>query len=258
MSLTAPACPPDLARAYGDEAARRLGRLFLDNAVQAGLRLTDGNKYRPGLPQTRSSALLRAELRRALPPFLAFLHACPETSEVSADALAETGRDARLWFDPLPSARWAAALLPGDFDAELTLAVNVLRRGQAAPALARFHGGLQRPPLRPEPRAQLLRNAAAAYELLGDDAGARWCAERAYENCPWDGAALASYLIYLTLEPDAADRAETVRSACRGFRGRLRRPQMWGLLSQRGGRASRRLQRDSTLRRRFHEAIHTA
>ncbi len=259
LSFQNPPLPQRLVLDFGAEASHRLGELFLANSIQAGLRLTDGVKYRPltqeRLPDLRSSAQLRAKLRSSLRAFLAFLDVHPAASDLPLDAWYELSATERLWVDPLLSAEWAAVLLPERFDARLTQAVNLLRHGRARPALDQFQENLRQIPRAREPRAQLLRNAAAAYEVLGDDAGARWCARQSFAACPWSESSLASYLIYLTLDAELGDSLHEVGDACRAFRGNLDRPALWGLLDEHAGRASSRLQQDNIIRARFRQAV---
>lgn len=244
---------------FGAEASHRLGELFLANAIQAGLRLADGVKYRPltqeRLPGLQSSALLRSNLRASLREFLAFLDVHPAASDLPLDAWNDLSATERLWVDPLLSAEWAAVLLPERFDARLTQAVNLLRNGCARPALDQFQENLCQIPRAREPRAQLLRNAAAAYEVLGDDAGARWCARQSFAACPWSESSLASFLIYLALDAHAGDSLNEVSEACRAFRGDLNRPALWDMLDGHSGRASDRLQNDTLIRARFRQAV---
>lgn len=259
--LEVPASPlqPSVVRDFGAEASCRLGELFLANAIQAGMRRTDGIKYRPftheRLPDLQSSAQLRAQLRSSLRHFLAFLEVHPAASDLPLQDWYALCATTRLWIDPLLSAEWAAALLPDRFDARLTKAVNLLRHGQARPALEQFQKNLAQVPRAREPRAQLLRNAAAAYEVLGDDDGARWCARQSFAACPWSESSLASFLIYAALDSRAQDRLEEVGEACRSFRGELDRSALWGLLDQQAGRASDRLQQNDNMRARFRQAV---
>lgn len=244
---------------FGAEASHRLGELFLANAIQAGLRLADGVKYRPltqeRLPGLQSSAWLRSHLRASLREFLAFLDVHPAASDLPLDAWYDLSATERLWVDPLLSAEWAAVLLPERFDARLTQAVNLLRHGRARPALDQFQANLRQIPRAREPRAQLLRNAAAAYEVLGDDAGARWCARQSFAACPWSESSLASFLIYLALDAETSDSLNEVSEACRAFRGDLNRPALWDMLDGHSGRASDRLQNDTLIRARFRHAV---
>ena len=248
-----------LVRALGQQATGRLGELFLANAIQAGLRLSDGVKYRPvglqELPVLRSTLRLRVSLRRELRDFLAFLEQHPAGSTLPLQDWRSLSAAPELWTDPLLSAAWAASLLPDRFDARLTQAVNLLRRGDARPALAQFQANLVQVPRAREPRAQLLRNAAASYEVLGDDAGARWCAEQSYAACPWSEASLASHLIYLALDERVGDRIQDVAGACRAFRGKLDRASLWEMLDGKAGRASQSLHLDPRVRARFREAV---
>jgi hypothetical protein len=258
-SFRTPPLPTRLVLDFGAEASHRLGELFLANAIQAGLRLADGVKYRPltqeRLPSFQSSAGLRSKLRASLREFMAFLDQHPAASDLPFDAWYAISATERLWVDPLLSAEWAAALLPDRFDARLTQAVNLLRHGRARPALDQFQENLRQIPRAREPRAQLLRNAAAAYEVLGDDAGARWCARQSFAACPWSESSLASFLIYLALDAEVGDSLNEVGEACRAFRGDLNRPALWDLLDEHSGRASNRLQQDHTIRARFRQAV---
>ena len=258
-SFRTPPLPTRLVLDFGAEASHRLGELFLANAIQAGLRLADGIKYRPltqeRLPGLHSSARLRACLRASLRDFLAFLDVHPAASDLPLEAWYAMSATQRLWVDPLLSAEWAAVLLPERFDARLTQAVNLLRNGRARPALDQFQENLRQIPRAREPRAQLLRNAAAAYEVLGDDAGARWCARQSFAACPWSESSLASFLIYLALDADNGDSLNEVGEACRAFRGELNRHALWDLLDEHSGRASKRLHQDDVIRARFRQAV---
>lgn len=258
LSVTVP-LPPRLLSEVGAESARRLGELFFVNAIQIGLRRDDGVKYVPitesALPAWGSSHELRARLRQEYLAFFELLLVHPSASEFPLEEWRELGGHPALWTDPLLSALWASRLLPSRFDVRITAAVNQLRVGEAGPALESLQEELARAPRRREARAQLLRNAAAAYEVLGDDEGAHWCAQAALAACPWNYTSLLTQVIYAVLDPASRDGSRQVARSCRGFRGPLDRHRLWSALRTRGGRASDRLRSDPDLQSRMAQAI---
>ena len=260
--MSAPAVatlPPTVVAAFGDESRRRLGILLLAQSIQAGLRLQDGIKYEPhrpeDLPDLPEAVRLRVRLRQELRQFLDLVAEYPSVSESAWTDWAALAADPTLWCDPLLSAEWAAHLLPASFDARFTVAINQLRIGRARPALHRLQEIQNHLPRRREPRARVLRNLAAAYEVLGDPEGARWSAEQSFRACPWEAANLTSFVIYLALDEQRGDHVETVRSACASRGAELDRHALWQLLDQGAGPASAALRSDPIIHQRFRRAV---
>jgi len=238
-------------------SAHQLGHLLLAHAVQLGLRKRDGVKYIPpeahGLPKADQ---LRSELRRAIPFFVELAAPCGLDDTGLLLPLEEAVAAPRFWHDPQPSAELAALFLPDYYPARLTRAANLLRAGNGQPALHELQAGLASLPLRREPRARFMRNLAGAYELIGDDAGASWCARRAYEIAPWEQHSLLSHLIYLVLGSHSAEEgAKAAQAAVLGFRGSVCAQELWTTLRQRGARASQFLAQDPDQSNLYREAI---
>lgn len=257
-ALTAP-LPPTVVAAFGDESRRRLGLLLLAQSIQAGLRRQDGIKYQPhrpeDLPELPEAVRLRVRLRQELSRFLDLVAEHPSVSTCEWTDWAALASDSELWSDPLLSAEWAAHLLPHSFDARFTLAVNHLRVGRARASLDRLRTIQEHLPRRREPRARVLRNVAAAFEVLGDPEGALWSAEQSFRTCPWEHANLASYAIYLALDDARADHVETVRSACAQAGARFDRASLWQLLDRKAGPATAALRSDPIIHDRFRRAV---
>lgn len=256
---TAASLPPTVVAAFGDESRRRLGILLLAQSIQAGLRRQDGIKYEPhrpeDLPDLPEAVRLRVRLRQELRRFLDLVAEHPSVSSSAWTDWAALASDPLLWSDPLLSAEWAAHLLPACFDARFTLAVNQLRVGRAQAALHRLQEIQSHLPRRREPRARVLRNVAAAYEVLGDPEGACWSAEQSFRACPWEAANLASYVIYLALDDRRGDHVESVRSVCALGGAELDRDALWHLLDQGAGPASAALRSDPIIHHRFRRAV---
>lgn len=259
-TLTAcPALPPTVVSAFGRESRRRLGSLLLAQSIQAGLRQRDGIKYAPhrpeDFPELPDAVRLRVLLRHELRCFVDFLTEHPSTSTRQLPEWLSLVAHPGFWTDPLLTAGWAAHLLPHSFDARFTLAVNQLRKGQARKALDGLQEIQSHLPRAREPRSRVLRNVAAAYEVLGDPEGARWSAEQSFRACPWEAANLGSYLIYLALDDSRADHIGTVRAACEGAGTHIDRSALWQMLDQEAGPASTALHSDPLVHARFREAV---
>ncbi len=243
----------EMRRVWGGQTTRQLGHLLLINAVQAGLRLADGNKYRPATQGLEAdSSETRARIRLLLPEFLQM--ASLADAEPGLAQLVDQPWQ-RIWHDPMAASQIALALLPNSNQARLTHAVNQLRRGLAQPALQNLQSALANAPLRPAERSRFQRNLAGCYELLGDDEGAIWFAERAVDLCPWDESNLLSYLIYAVIAPDVGKRIPKIRRACHGYSRLFPAESVWSTLAHKGGRASQVLQADVDLAHQLRQAI---
>jgi hypothetical protein len=246
----------EMRRVWGRQTTHQLGQLLLINAIQAGMRVADGNKYIPakqGL--SADSSETRARIRLLLPEFLHF--ASQADAEPDLVELIDQPWQ-RIWHDPLVASQLALALLPHSNQARLTHAVNQLRQGMVKPARANLQNALADAPLRSAERSRFQRNLAACYELLGDDEGAHWFAERAVDLCPWDESNLLSYLIYAVIAPDAGKRIPKIERTCQAFSGPFPAKSIWSILAQQGGRATEVLNADLDLARRIHQILHHA
>ncbi|MBC8403993.1 MAG: hypothetical protein H8E15_02110 [Planctomycetes bacterium] len=245
----------EMQRLWGKQTSVQLGQLLLINAIHAGLRISDGNKYMPSTQWLDSdSSETRARIRRLLPAFLEI--AAAADAEPGIANLADGPWD-QIWHDPLAASSLAVALIPGSNQARLTLAVNQLRRGTAKPALFHLQTALANAALSPSARSQFQRNLAACYEVIGDDDGAIWFAERAIEVCPWSENSLFSYLIYSVVAPGTELRLPKMEQICRKFPGPFQAGYVWSILKSRGGRASTRLQADPDLAIQVRDVIHS-
>ncbi len=245
----------EMRRQWGRHASVELGKLLLINAIHAGMRISDGNKYVPASNWLESdSSETRARIRLLLPEFLQLAAAADAEPELAN--LADEPWE-RIWHDPLAASQVAVALLPNSNQARLTLAVNQLRRGDVLPAREHLITALQGATLRVEERSRYQRNLAACYELLGDDPGAAWFAERAVELNPGNQSNLLSYLIYAVIAPDASKRIPKLRNACLRYGRQFRASHVWSMLSQNGGRASESLNSDPDFACHLRKVLHS-
>lgn len=245
----------EMRRLWGRHTCDRLGHLLLITAVHAGLRLSDGNKYMPAAQGLEAdSSETRARIRLLLPEFLQIAAAADAEPEIAS--LVEQPWQ-RIWHDPLVASKLALALIPGSNQARLTHAVNLLRHGQVKPAREILQAALADAPLRAEERSRFQRNLAACYELLGDDDGAAWFAERAIDICPWSDSNLLSFLIYSVIAPDTGKRIPKIRRVCGNFPGPFPAESVWSILGQSGGRASQVLNTDADLGRTVRQVLHS-
>lgn len=243
----------EMRRRWGVETSAKLGKLLLINAVQAGLRVADGNKYRPLSDWLEAdSSETRARIRLLLPEFLQIAAAADAEPEI-ADLVDQPWE--QIWHNPLTASQLALALLPNSKQAQLTHAVNQLRNGDVVPARDNLQTALSKASLRPGQRSRFQRNLAACYEVLGDDEGAHWFAERAVELCPWNESNLLSYLIYSVIAPDVGKRLPKMERICRTYPQPFPAQSTWSILAHYGGRASIALQADEDLAQDLRKVI---
>lgn len=250
---------PALVGVIAREARLRLGSLLHANAVQAGLRLADGVHYRPRADriarEVRCSSQLRSALRLALRQFLGLVERYPAASELPVQDWHQLAASAELWTAPELSARWAAQLLPEEFDVQLTHTVNQLRRGEARSALGDFQGELGRLSHGRDDQSTILRNSAAAYEVLGDPDAARWCAERAFRLAPWSDASLLSFLAYSLLTQSSAGILRDAGLASAAYCGAASRGQLWTMLRSMPEPLLHRLDAEAELQQRLRNTL---